>query len=161
MESPPFTLGRKHMKYRSALLLGGVVLLAAIPVCADSIPYTTSTNEPASSESSAPTFRTSQTKYLTLATARFFSESIPAVISTEAFALPAPAIAQDAKQAEISGNHVASFALALADSRNEASPSSSTPAMLAVNGFQPGGAFGGSGAENSWVLATLAPAASE
>ena len=149
------------MKFRSALLFGGVVLLAAIPVCADSILYTTSTNEPANPESSAATFRTSHAKYLALATAQIFSEPIPAVVSVQAFVLPETVIAQDATQTEISGNHAASFALALTDPQNEARPSISTPAMLAVNGFQPGAAFGGSDAENSWVLVTLVPAAPE
>ncbi len=149
------------MKFRSALLLSAVVLLAAIPVYADSILYTTAANEPANPDSSALTFRTSHAKYLTLATAQFFSEAIPAVVSVKAFALPEPALAQDATQTEISGNHAASFALALTDSRNEARPALSAPAMLPVNGFQPGGAFGGSDAENSWVLATLVPSAPE
>ena len=112
-------------------------------------------------ESSAATFRTSHAKYLALATAQIFSEPIPAVVSVQAFVLPETVIAQDATQTEISGNHAASFALALTDPQNEARPSISTPAMLAVNGFQPGAAFGGSDAENSWVLVTLVPAAPE
>src|ERR1700678_3676391 len=76
MESPPFTLGRKHMKLRSALLLGGVALITAIPVCADSIFYSAPINEPSNSESFAPTIGISHTKFITPFTVQFISEPI-------------------------------------------------------------------------------------
>lgn len=149
------------MKFRSALLLAGVVLLAAFPVCADSIIYSASANERANLESLAPTFRTSHTKYLTPASALLISEPPPANVPAKTLVLPDSAIAQNATQSEIPGNHASSFALALTDPQSDVRPSNSTLAMLSSNAFQPGGAFGGGGAEDSQVLATLVRTASE
>jgi hypothetical protein len=151
------------MVLRSSLLLSAVVLLAAIPVCADSILYIASTNEPANPESSAATFRTSRAKFRTPATVQFISEPLPASTPTRTFALPEPAIAQDSTQKEISGDQNRTYALLLTDPQNDARPSDSSPAsgMLSVSGFQSGSAFAASGSENSWVLGTLVFAASE
>ncbi len=149
------------MKFRSALLLAGVVLLAAFPVCADSIIYSASTNECANLESFAPTFRPSHSKYLTPASALFISEPLPAKVPAKTLVLPDSAIAQDASRTEIPGSHASSFALAVTDPQNDARPSNSTFAMLSSDAFQPGGAFGGSGAEDPQVLATLVRPASE
>jgi PEP-CTERM motif len=157
MESPPFTFGRKHMKFRSALLLGGVALITAIPVCADSIFYSASTNEPSNPESSAPTIDTSHSKFITPATAPFILEPQP--VNTPAWFLVAPAagIAEDSTQTAVFGNEARTFALAIDDPQNDARPSDSAPAMLSINGFQMGGAFGPGSSESSMVLSTLVP----
>jgi hypothetical protein len=149
------------MTVRSSLLLGGVVLLAAIPVCADSIFYAASTNEPSNPESSAPAIRTSHARFLGAATDKSISEPLPESTPFGTFALPEAAIAQDSLQTEIAGNHTRTFALAVADPQNDERPSGPAPALLSVNGFQPGGAFASSGPETSLVLDTLIPAASK
>jgi hypothetical protein len=145
------------MKFRSTLLLGGVALMAAIPVCADSIFYTASTIEPANSESSAPTIQTSHTKFMLPATARVTSESFSAVAPGWSIAVPVAFVAEDSAQSANSANHSRSFALVLADPQNDARLSDPTPAMLSINGFQPSGAFGSSRSETSLVLGTLVP----
>jgi hypothetical protein len=147
--------------FRSALLLGGVALMVAIPVCADSVFYTASTNEPANTESSAPTIQTSRTKFTSPATARAASEPYSAVAPGWSIAVPDAFVAEDSAESANSVNHTRTFALALADPQNDARPSDPTPAMLSINGFQPGGAFGASGSETSLVLGTLVPAGSE
>ena len=149
------------MTFRSALLLGGVALITAIPVCADSIFYSASTNEPSNPESSAPTLGISHTKLITRATAQFVSDPLSANTPARTFAIPATDIAEDPTQRVISSNETSIFALALTDPQNDARPSDPTPAMLSVNSFQSGGAFGGSGAESSMVLGTLFPAESK
>jgi hypothetical protein len=161
MESPPFTLGRKHMKFRSALLLVGVVLITAIPVCADSIFYSASTIEPSHRESSAPTVRTSHTKFITPATTQFISEPLPANSPAWTFAPSETGIAENSTRTELSPNENRTFALALADPQNDARPSDPTPAMLSSNAFEPAGAFANSGSENSMVRSTLLPTESK
>jgi hypothetical protein len=148
------------MKFRSTLLLGGVALMAAIPVCADSIFYTASTNEPANSESSAPTIQASHTKFMLPATARVTSEPFSTVAPGWSIAVLDAFVAEHSAQSANSANHIRSFALVLADPQNDARPSDSTPAMLSVNSFQSGGAFGG-GEETSLVLGTLVPTESQ
>jgi|HubBroStandDraft_6_1064221.scaffolds.fasta_scaffold02317_3 hypothetical protein len=143
------------MKFRSALLLGGVVLITAIPVCADSIFYSASANEPSQPESSAPTVRASHTKFITPATARYISEPLSASNPAWTFVVPELGVAQDSTQRAISRNQTGTFALALDDPQNDARPSDPTPAMLSA------GAFGGSGSESSMVLSTLVPAESK
>jgi hypothetical protein len=70
-------------------------------------------------------------------------------------------VGEDSVQSAISANHTRTFALALADSQDDARPSDPTPAVLSINGFQPGDAFGASGSEISLVLGTFVPTASE
>jgi hypothetical protein len=145
------------MKFRSAILLGGVVLITAIPVCADSIFYSASTNEPSNPESSAPTIQTSHTKFMSPAAARVTSEPFSAVAPAWSITEPDAFVVEDTAQNANSANHTRNFALVLADPQNDARPSDPTPAMLSINGFQPGGAFGFSGSETSLVLGTLVP----
>lgn len=135
--------------------------MAAIPVCADSIFYTASTNEPVNSESSAPTIQTSHTKFMLPATARVTSEPASAVAPGWSIAVPRAFVAEDSAENANSANHTRSFALALADPENDARPSDPTPAMLSINGFQPSGAFGSSRSGTSLVLGTLVPTGSE
>jgi hypothetical protein len=161
MNGLPFNLGRKHMKFRSALLLGGVALIAANPVCADSIFYTASTNEASNPESSALTIQTSHRKFVLPATARVTSEPFSAVAPEWSLDLPDAFVAEDSPQNANSFNHTRSFALALADPQNDARPSDPTPVMLSINGFQPGGAFGASGSETPLVVGTLVPTESK
>jgi len=149
------------MKFRSALLLGGVALIAAIPVCADSIFYTASTNEPSNPGSSAPAIQTSHTKFMLPAAARVASYPFSAVASGWSIDVPDAFVAEDSAPSANSAHHTRTFALALADPRNDARPSDPTSAMLSINGFHPGGAFGFSGSENSLVLSTLVPTGSE
>jgi hypothetical protein len=149
------------MKFRSALLLGGVALITAIPVCADSIFYSAPSDEPSNSESSAPAIGISHTKFITLTTAQSISEPLPANIPAWTFVAPEVGVAQDSTQRAISSNETSTFALALDDPQNDARPSDSDPAMLSVSSFQSSGAFGGSGAESSMVLGTLFPAESK
>jgi PEP-CTERM motif len=149
------------MKFGSALLLGGVALIAAIPVCADSIFYSASINEPSNPESSAPTIQTSHTKFMLPAAARITSEPFSAVVSGWSMDVPDAFVAEDFAQSTSSANHTRTFALALADPQNGARTSDPTPVMLSINGFQPSGAFGSSGSGNSMVLGTLVPTASE
>ena len=129
------------MKFRSALLLGGVALIAAIPVCADSVFYTASTNEPSNPESSAPTIQTAHTKFMSLASARVTSEPFSAVAPGWFVDVPDAFFAEDSAQRANSGNHTRSFAVVLAGPQNDARPSDPTSAMLSINGFQPGGAL--------------------
>jgi hypothetical protein len=147
------------MTFRSALLLGGVALITAIPVCADSIFYSASTNDHLNPESSAPTIGIFHAKFTMPATAQFISESLPTNTPAWAFAMPAANIAEDPQSAD-SSNEISTFALALTDPQNEARPSDPTPAMLSVNAFQQGGAFGSSGSDSSMVLGTLVPGGS-
>jgi hypothetical protein len=149
------------MKFRSALLLGGVALITAIPVCADSIFYSASPNEPSNSESSAPTIGISHTKFITPATAQVISEPLPANTPAWIFAVPDAGIAEDSTPTGISRNENRSFALALTDPQNDARPSDPTPASFSINGFQPGGAVGSSGSENSIILNALLPTESK
>lgn len=148
--------------FRSSLLLGGVILLTAIPVCADSIPYAASTTEPSSPESAAPAIRTAHTKFLTPETAQLISDPMPTNAPAWAFAFPASSIVGNSTPTEISSNHTGTVALALADPQNDARPSDSgsTPAMFSVNSFQLGGALVSGGLETSSVLGTLVPTAS-
>jgi hypothetical protein len=155
MESLPFTLGRKHMKLRSALLLGGVALITAIPACADSIFYSALSNEPSNSESSAPTIGITHKKFITPATVQFIPQPIRSDVESWTFATPAAGIAEAPTQIAISSNEAPTFALAQVDSQNDARPSDSAPALLSINGFQPGGAFASSGSESSMVLSML------
>jgi hypothetical protein len=156
MESPPFTLGREVI-----LLLGGVVLLAAIRVCADSIFYTASTNEPSQSETSASTIQTSHSKFMLPALAIATSDALPELSPSWSVAMPDAAVAEDAVQSSGSSRGARTFALELAEPQNDARSSDSTPAMLSVNSFQPNGAFGVSSSDRSLVLGTLVPSASD
>ncbi len=149
------------MKFRSAFLLGGVALMAAIPVCADSIFYSASTNEPSNPESSAPTIQTSHTEFMSPAAARITSEPFSAVASGWSIDVPDAFVAEDSAQSTNSANHTRTFALALADPQNDGRPSDPTPAMPSINGFQPSGAFSSSRSETSLVLGTLVPTGSE
>lgn len=45
VESPPFLLGRNHMKFRSTLLLGATFLVAAMPAFGDNVTYAGSVEE--------------------------------------------------------------------------------------------------------------------
>jgi hypothetical protein len=135
--------------------------MAAIPVCADSIFCTASTNEPSNSESSAPTIQISRTKFVSPAAARVTSEPLSAVGPGWSIAEPDAFVAEDPAQDANAINHTRTFALVLTDPQNDARPSDSAPAMLSAGSFQPGGAFGASGTERSMVLATLVSTASE
>jgi hypothetical protein len=149
------------MKFSSASLLAGLVLMAAIPVCADSIFYSASTNEPSHLESSAPTVLTSHTKFITPATAQLISQPLSANSPAWTFAVSEAGIAENSTRTELSPDANRTFALALADPQNDARLSGPTPAMLSANSFQSAGAFGGSGSESSMVLSTLVPAESK
>ena len=135
--------------------------MAAIPVCADSIFYSASTNEASNPESSAMTIQTSHSKFMLPAVARVTSEPFSAVASGWSTDVPDAFAAEDSAPSANSVYHARSFVLALADPQNDARPSDPTPAMLSINGFQPGGAFGFSGSENSLVLGRLVPTGSE
>jgi len=160
MESPPFTLGGKLTKITSFILLGGVVLLAAIPVCADSILYTASTNEPSHSESSASSIQTSHSKFTLPALAIAPSDALPQLLLSWSIAMPDASVAEDPAQSSASSSGARTFALALADPQNDARPSDSNPAMLSVNSFQLSGVSGVSSSDRSSVLGTLVPVAS-
>jgi hypothetical protein len=147
--NPRIRPGRKYMMVRSSLLLGGVILLAAIPVCADTIFYAASTNEPSSPESSAPTIRTSHSRFLGAMTEKLIEEPLLSTTPAGSFALPKAAIAEDSLSTEIAGKHTRTFALAVADPEDFARPSGPGPVLLSVNGFQPGGAFASSGPASS------------
>lgn len=161
MESPPFTLGRKHMKFRSALLPGGGALITAIPVCADSILYSACSSEPSNPESSASTIQISHTKFITLAAASVTFEPFSAVAPGWSIAEPDAFVAEDPAQNANSANHTRTFALALTDPQNAARPSDPAPAMLSAGGFQLGRACGASSSHTSLVLVTLVPSASK
>jgi len=143
------------MKFRSALLLGGVALITAIPVCADSIFYCAPSNEPSNSDSSAPTIGISHTKFITPSTVQFISEPITSDAQSWALATPAAGIVEAPTQIAIYSKKAPTFAFALVDSQNDARPSDSAPALLSINGFQSGGAFAASRSESSTVLGTL------
>jgi hypothetical protein len=161
MESPPLFLGRKHVMVRSSLLLAVIILMAALPLSADSIFYTASANEPSNPEISAPAFRTSRVNFITPATAQFVSEPQPATTFAWNFALPEANIVDNSTRTQISASRNRAFALLLADPQNHASPSGPAPATFSTDAFQPGGAFGRSSSETSWVLGALIPAAAE
>jgi hypothetical protein len=148
------------MTFRSALLLGGVALITAIPVCADSIFYSASINDRSNPENSAPTVGIFHGKFTMSATAQFISESLPTNTPAWAIAIPAANVAEDPQRATFS-NEISTFALALTDPPNDARPSDPSPAMLSVNAFQQGGAFGTSGSDGSMVLGTLVPSESK
>jgi hypothetical protein len=154
---PAIHPGRTHMKFRSALLLGGVALITAIPVCADSIFYSASPDGPSNPESSAPTLQTTHAKFIMPAGARVTSEPLSEVAPIWSFAMPDAFIAEDSPQGAISGNKTGTFALALDEPQNDARSSDPASATISANGFQPGGAFGSSRSENSMVLSTLVP----
>jgi hypothetical protein len=147
--------------FRSSMLLGGVILLAAIPVCADSVLYTASTSELSNPENAASTIRTVHTKFLVPKTANLISESLP--VNTEAWAIIVPAsdIAQDSTPTKTSGNRSRAFALAPANPENDARPSVPTAAILSINGSQSGGVFAFNGSQTSLVPSTLDPASAE
>jgi hypothetical protein len=146
------------MKFGSSfLLLGGIILLAALPACADSIYYITSTNEPSSPECIASTYRTSHAKFITPATAQLIQMSLPTNALPSAFAVPASVIVENSTLTESSRNQDRTFDFALADPQNSARSSGPAPATLATNSFQPSGYFSFSSSESSLVLGTLVP----
>jgi hypothetical protein len=61
--------------------------------------------------------------------------------------VPDAFVAEDSAERANSVNHTRTFALALADPQNDARPSDPTPAMLSINGFQPGGSLVPAGSE--------------
>jgi hypothetical protein len=159
MESPPFTLRGKHMKFRPALLLGGIVLMAAIPVCADSALYTASTNESSNPESSAKTVRSSDTKFVTPATVVVISELQSPIASGWSYATPYVGIAEDSTRAATSARR-SEFALALNKPQDNTRSSDFAPAVEPISGFS-GGVFNVRASESSSVVGTLFPPSSD
>ncbi|HEY4762633.1 MAG TPA: hypothetical protein VIH75_03085 [Candidatus Sulfotelmatobacter sp.] len=121
------------MKFRTAVLLGGVVLMAAIPVCADTVFYTASIKESSFPENSAPTINVSHTKLL-----------LPVTAGRESY-----------------GNEARNLAFEITQLQSDARPAHPTLAMLSTNDIQSGGVFAASGSEMFFILDPLVPTASE
>jgi hypothetical protein len=149
------------MKFRSAVLIGGVILMAAIPVCADTVFYTASTNDSSIPENFAPTIHASHAKLLIPLTARVIPEPVSAVAPVWADAAPYSSIAEDSTRRESYGDEARLLAFEIAEPESDPGPSQPTLAMLSSDGIQPGGVFGGSGAEMPLVLDRLVPTASD
>jgi hypothetical protein len=142
------------MKFRPAVLLGGAVLIAALPVWADSIFYTAATHDSPTAENSAKAIRSSGTKRKTPATAVFTSEPLSAVPPGWADAMPSAGIGEDSTYRAIAARDLGSFALGIDEPQDDVRQSEPT-SELSIGGFQSGGAFGVRGPEPSFVLGTL------
>ena len=147
------------MKFRPAVLLGGVALMAAIPVCADTVFYTASIEESSFPENSAPIINVSHTKLLIPVTAGVISEPMPLVAPVWNDAAPYSGIAEGSAQRESYGNEARNLIFEIAQLQSDARPADPTAAMLSTNGIQSSGVFGASGSEMSLVLDPLVPTA--
>jgi hypothetical protein len=149
------------MKFRPAVLFGGVVLMAAIPVCADTVFYTASIGGSSIPEYSAPTIKVSHTKLLIPVTAEVLSEPVPVVAPVWIVAAPYSDTAEDSAQTESYGNEARNLVFEIARLQNDARGADPAVAVLSTNGIPSGGIFGTSGSEKSLVLDPLVPTASD
>jgi hypothetical protein len=78
-------LGKNHMNFRPAMLLGGAVLIAAAPVWADTIPYQGSAEESPKIEASVRLNRSSVPKMNVLVIAGFRAEPTPIAVLIDTF----------------------------------------------------------------------------
>jgi hypothetical protein len=79
-QDPAFKLGRRNMKIQPALVLCGVILVAAAPVWADRIPYPGSAKESPKIETSVRLNRSSVPKMNTPIIAEFRAEPTPIAV---------------------------------------------------------------------------------
>jgi hypothetical protein len=133
---PAIQLGRKQMKFGPATLLCTALLIAALPIRADSLSDTRTADAFHDSENSAPEFRLSTTKTLSPATSRVISESSNSALFTTTFP------ASDAR---------------LDSSQLDERRSDRTPAIVSIGGFEPISSFAAWSSEASLMSATMFP----
>jgi PEP-CTERM motif len=150
MESPPFHLGRKNMKYRLAMLIGGIILSTAVPVWGDSISCTGITIESPNTENSANEIHNSHTKLIATANTGFLSEAaLPTALGWSA-AVQSSAVRGDAPSAIFLSKASGGYSLGPSEPQSDGLSYDPTPAMVSI-----GNAFGGGGSERSSVTGSL------
>jgi hypothetical protein len=161
MESPPFTLGETDMKFTPALLLCAVFLIAALPIRADSLSYTGTSNDSPNTENSAPEFRASATKMLLPATPRVISDSLSAVDPVRGHEIAYLALPAESSITALSATTFGTSARRLDAPQIDGQLSDPTPAITSIRGFESGSAFAAWGSEPSFVVGTVFPPSSD
>jgi hypothetical protein len=148
------------MKFRPTFLLCAAFLIAALPVCGDSVFYTGVTSDSPSVEISTPEMRAHYTK-LRIPSAVSITPSLAALAPVWGhqiayLALPgdSPDAAHEAKSARVS-------ALQENAPQFDGQLSDPTPAIASIGGFEPSSSFAAWGSEPSFVVGTLSPPSSD
>ena len=146
MESPPFHPGRKNMTLRSALLLGGVILTAAVPVWADSISFTGVSIESANTESPVKPTQSAHVKMIAPMKSGLMPQHALPVASGWVAAAPYASLEEDAPDAEMSADAAVSSGLEFSAPYSDGLASDATPPeMMSIATFATSGAVNGSG----------------
>src|SRR5579863_1740834 len=135
---PAIHLGRKDMKSRPVFLLCGAILIASLPVRADSLIYTGATNESAKTEMSATDIRGSVTKFTMPATADIASEPLSAVAQVSGSEFDYVPLRAESPNSPIVAKPYRGSVLALDAAQNDVRLSDPTPAVAFIGSFGPG-----------------------
>jgi PEP-CTERM motif len=160
MESPPFILGRKHMKFGPVFVLCAAFLITAFPIRADSVPYTGAANDSPKTEVSTTTIRDSITEPTIRPTASVSLGSLSAEVPVSGLEIAYLALPDESRSSALSS------ALLTSVLRPSAPPidgrlSDPTPAIASIGGTQQPGGSAAWNPEPSSIIGTFFPPSGE
>jgi hypothetical protein len=149
------------MTSRPVFLLCGAILIASLPVHADSVIYTSAANESTKTEISTTDIRSVATKFTMPATADIASEPLSAEAPVWGHEFAYLALRAESPNPAISAKTYRGTVLVLDAAQDDVRLSDPTPAIASIGSFGPDGAFATRGAESSLVVGTFFPPSSD
>ena len=133
------------MRFRSALLFGGVILAAAVPVWADSISFTGVSIESTNTESLVKPTRSAHAKLIALTKSRLMPHHALPVASEWDAAAPYLSLEEDTPDAQISADANVSSGLVLNAPSSDGFASDPSPGTASITTLASSSAFNGGG----------------
>jgi hypothetical protein len=145
------------MKFTPALIFGAAVLIAALPVRADTISYNGVSSDSTTTNASATTFRSSVTQPVIPSLARVSLEPLSVVAPVWVNKIADRSLADEFVNTTLSTKTPARSVNASSAPQIEERLSDPTPAVASIGGFEQDSAFASWASEPSFVLGTLVP----
>jgi hypothetical protein len=161
MESPPFILGRKHMKSGPVLVLCAAFLIAAFPVRADSLLYTGAANDSLKTENSRTTIRGSVTKPTIRPTATVPLRSLSAEAAVSDPEIVYSALPDESRSSALSSAPILTSLLRPSAPPMDGRLSDPTPAVASIGRAEQPGGFAAWSPEPSYIAGTFFPPSGE
>jgi PEP-CTERM motif len=158
---PAIHLGRTKMTSRPVFLLCAAFLIAALPVCGDSVFYTGVTSDSPNVENSTPEMRAHPTKLRIPSAVSITSPSLAALAPVWGHQIAYLALPGDSPDAAHQTKSARASALQENAPQIDGQLSDPTPAIASIGGFEPSSSFAAWGSEPSFIVGTLSPPSSD
>jgi hypothetical protein len=157
MESPPFILGRKHMKSGPVVVLCAAFLISAFPVRADSRLYTDAANDSPKTEISATMIRGSVTEPTIRPTANVSLGSLSAEAPVWDREIAYLTLPDESRSSALSSAPIPTSFLRPGAPSMDGRLSNPTPAIASIGGAEQTGGFAASSPGSSLIAGTFFP----